>query len=632
MSSLPTQYQEYIHLSRYSRWDYEKGRRETWGETVARYFDFFIQHLKSSNGYTLQGDEVKELEDAVFALEIMPSMRCLMTAGPALEKENIAGYNCSYLPIDSPRAFDELLYVLMNGTGVGFSVEEKYTSQLPFVPSELHPTDTCIDVRDSKLGWAKAFRELISLLYAGLIPTWDLSKVRKAGAVLKTFGGRASGPDPLNQLFLFTCKLFENAKGRRLRPIECHDIVTKTAEVVVVGGVRRSALISLSDLGDEQMRNAKSGRWWEEHPHRALANNSANYHSKPDTGTFLREWASLYESRSGERGIYSSFNARKQVERFDHRDPRDDFGTNPCSEIILRPREFCNLSEVVIRASDKKKDILRKVKLATILGTWQSTLTNFKYLPKTWKSNCEEERLLGVSLTGIMDNKITAFPGPDFLEEMRSVARKTNEEWAEKLKIYPSAAITCIKPSGTVSQLCDSASGIHTRHSDYYIRTVRGDNKDPITQLMKDQGVPNEPDVMKPDQTTVFSFPIKSPEASVKRNDWNAFEQLDQWLIYQEHWCEHKPSVTISVKEDEWAAVGGWVHDNFDSISGISFLPHSDHVYQQAPYQECTKEEYEELLNKMPEIDWTKLSEYEKEDYTTSSQELACTANSCEII
>ena len=632
MSNLPTQYQEYIHLSRYSRWDYEKERRETWEETVGRYFDFFITHLRNHCGYAIDVPTLEELEKAVLNLEVMPSMRCLMTAGPALEKENIAGYNCSYLPIDSLRSFDELLYILMNGTGVGYSVEEKYTSQLPMVPNELHPTDTRIDVRDSKLGWAKAFRELISLLYAGLIPTWDLSKIRKAGAVLKTFGGRASGPDPLNKLFLYTCKIFENAKGRKLRPIECHDIVTKTAEVVVVGGVRRSALISLSDLGDEQMRQAKSGAWWEDYAHRALANNSANYHSKPDTGTFLKEWASLYESKSGERGIYSSFNARKQVERFDYRDPRDDFGTNPCSEIILRPREFCNLSEVVIREGDKEKDLLKKVEYATILGTWQSTLTNFKYIPKKWKENCEEERLLGVSLTGIMDNKLTSNPDPKLLNKMRDYAREVNEKWANTLKIPKSASISCIKPSGTVSQLCDSASGIHSRHSDYYIRTVRGDNKDPITQMMKDQGVPNEPDVMKADTTTVFSFPIKSPKNSIKRDDMSALEQLEMWKVYQEHWCEHKPSVTISVKEDEWTSVGAWVYDNFDSVSGISFLPHSDHVYKQAPYQECTKEEHDALLEKMPKLEWDNLSSYEQEDYTTSSQELACSGNSCEII
>ena len=639
MYELPTDYQKYIHLSRYSRWNYEKESRETWDQTVGRYFSFFREHLEKQCGYIITSDEYSELSQAVLMLDVMPSMRCLMTAGPALEKENVAGYNCSYIPIDSMRSFDELLYVLMNGTGVGFSVEDKYTSQLPMVPNELHPTDTCIMVRDSKLGWAKAFRELMSLLYAGLIPTWDLSKVRPAGSVLKTFGGRASGPVPLNKLFLFTCKLFENAKGRRLRPIECHDIVTKTAEVVVVGGVRRSALISLSDLGDEQMRQAKSGAWWEDFGHRALANNSANYHSKPDTGTFLREWASLYESKSGERGIYSSFNARKQVERNgDRREPRDDFGTNPCSEIILRPREFCNLSEVVIRCSDDVKDLKYKVELATILGTWQSTLTNFRYLPKKWKENCEEERLLGVSLTGIMDNKITngTFHKKEalgeILEELKRYAVHTNKVWAEKLNIPQSSAISCVKPSGTVSQLCDSASGIHTRHSDYYIRTVRGDNKDPITQMMKDQGVPHEPDVMKEDSTTVFSFPIQSPEGSMVRDSLSAVEQLEIWKIYQDHWCEHKPSVTISVKEDEWIEVGNWVNSNFDDISGISFLPYSDHVYKQAPYQDCSEEEYKELKDKMPKLDWSKLNDYEKEDYTIASQELACSGSSCDIL
>ena len=637
MHKLPTTYQEFIHLSRYSRWNYDSGRRETWEETVGRYFRFFLDHLSRNQNYSVKLDEFNELKDAVLELEVMPSMRCLMTAGPALEKENVAGYNCSYLPIDTIRSFDEVLYTLMNGTGVGFSVEEKYTSQLPVVPSELHPTDTCIDVRDSKLGWAKAFRELISLLYAGLIPTWDMSKVRKAGEILKTFGGRASGPDPLNRLFLFTCRTFENAKGRKLRPIECHDIVTKTAEVVVVGGVRRSALISLSDLGDEQMRLAKSGAWWEDYAHRALANNSANYHSKPDTGTFLREWASLYDSKSGERGFYSSYNARKQVERFDYRDPRDDFGTNPCSEIILRPREFCNLSEVVIRSSDDEDDLRRKVKLATILGTWQSTLTNFRYLPKAWKQNCEEERLLGVSLTGIMDNILTCGQQyhtelPDLLESLRSVARHTNKVWADKLGINESAAITCVKPSGTVSQLCDSASGIHTRHSQYYIRTVRQDIKDPLCEFMMDCGVPHEEDIMKPDTTEVFSFAVQAPPNCLTRDSMSAIEQLKIWKVYQDHWCEHKPSVTISVKEDEWLSVGAWVYENFDSISGISFLPHSDHVYKQAPYQECTEEEYKELASKMPEIDWTKLKDYEKEDYTVASQELACTGNTCEVV
>ena len=634
MTQLPTQYQEYIHLSRYARWSYEEGRRETWSETVERYFNFFINHLHKNCGYSVQGDIIAKLEKAVLNLDIMPSMRCLMTAGPALEKENIAGYNCSYIPIDTLRSFDEILYVLMNGTGVGFSVESQYTNQLPVVPDELHNTDSVIAVRDSKLGWAKAYRELISLLYSGLIPRWNMDKVRPAGAILKTFGGRASGPVPLNELFHFTVKIFNNAKGRRLRPIEGHDLVTKTAKVVVVGGVRRSALISLSDIGDEQMRQAKSGAWWEEYGHRALANNSANYHSKPDTGTFLKEWTSLYESKSGERGIYSSSNARKQVERFDHREPRDDFGTNPCSEIILRPRQFCNLSEVIIRADDTIATLKEKVHLATILGTWQSTLTNFRYLSKKWKENCDEERLLGVSLTGIMDCELTnGFVSalPSVLEELRDHARETNKEWSQRLNINESSAITCVKPSGTVSQLCDSASGIHSRHSEYYIRTVRSDLKDPITKLMIDQGVPHEPDVMNPADMMVFSFPIKSPEGAFTRDNRSAISQLEFWKVYQEHWCEHKPSVTVTVKEDEWTEVGSWVYNNFNVVSGISFLPHSDHVYQQAPYQDCTEAEYKELEEQIPVLDWTKLSEYESEDYTTASQELACVGNSCEL-
>tara|TARA_Y100000996_G_scaffold415423_2_gene410091 strand:- start:1989 stop:3929 length:1941 start_codon:yes stop_codon:yes gene_type:complete len=627
--TLPTQYQQFIHLSRYSRWDYEQGRRETWEETVNRYFNFFAKKLDIDFTST---QTLRDLVDAVKNLDVMPSMRCLMTAGPALEKENVAGYNCSYVHIDSPRSFDEIVYILMNGTGVGFSVEEKYTSKLPVIPDKLHKTDTKITVRDSKLGWAKAFKDLIALLYAGVIPEWDMSKVRPAGSVLKTFGGRASGPEPLESLFNFTVRTFQNARGRKLKSIECHDIVCKAAEVVVVGGVRRSALISISDLGDEQMRKAKSGRWWDEHPHRALANNSANYHGKPDTGTFLNEWTSLYESKSGERGIFSSTNAKTQTEKLgDRRDAREDYGTNPCSEIILRSREFCNLSEVVVRESDNQVKIKEKIKYATILGTMQSTLTDFKYLGAEWKKNCEEERLLGVSLTGIMDNELTAYPTPDMLEDFKKVAVKTNEEWAKKLNINPSSAITCVKPSGTVSQLCDSASGIHARHSKYYIRRVRMDRKDPLCKFMQEKGFPFEEDVMN-NSNMVFSFAMQSPVKSVKRDEMDALMQLETWQMYAEHWCEHKPSITVSVKEDEWVDVGSWVYQNFDSISGISFLPHSDHIYQQAPYEECDEKTYIELMSKVPMITWGELSDYEKEDYTTSSQELACTGNACEVI
>jgi len=645
---LPTTYQEYIHLSRYARWDYDKGRRETWDETVERYFNFFAEWLEEKHDYKLENGEKTELENAVKELGVMPSMRCLMTAGPALKKENTAGYNCSYVKVDNQRSFDEILYVLMNGTGVGFSVEEEYTTQLPVIPDELYDTDTVIVVADSKLGWAKAFKELISLLYGGHVPKWDVSKVRPAGAPLKTFGGRASGPEPLVDLFNFTINTFRNATGRKLKQIECHDIVCKTAEIVVVGGVRRSALISLSDLNDREMRFAKSGQWWEQNVQRALANNSVNYKEKPDVGTFMREWLSLYDSKSGERGIYNSMSAKRTVERLNgrYRDgsgdyirrriPREDFGTNPCSEIILRSREFCNLSEVVIRRNDTRESLKAKVKHATILGTFQSTLTDFKYLSREWKRNCDEERLLGVSLTGIMDNPLTnGSKGKldELLEELRDVAYETNCEWADKLGVPRSAAITCVKPSGTVSQLVDSASGIHARHNPFYIRTVRADNKDPLCKLMQEMGFPNEPDVTKPDHTTVFSFPMKSPNGAVCRTDMTAMEQLDLWKTYAESWCEHKPSVTISVKEDEWVDVAAWVYENFDSISGISFLPFSEHVYRQAPYQDCTEAEYKEALKTMPkDVDWAELSKYESQDYTVASQELACTAGGCEVI
>ena len=645
---LPTTYQEYIHLSRYARWDYDKGRRENWDETVERYFNFFAEWLEEKHEYKLENGEKVELENAVKELKVMPSMRCLMTAGPALKKENTAGYNCSYVKVDNQRSFDEILYVLMNGTGVGFSVEEEYTSQLPVIPDELYDTDSVIVVADSKLGWARAFKELISLLYGGHVPKWDVSKVRPAGAPLKTFGGRASGPEPLVDLFNFTINTFRNATGRRLKSVECHDIVCKTAEIVVVGGVRRSALISLSNLNDREMRFAKSGQWWEQNVQRALANNSVNYKEKPDVGTFMREWLSLYDSKSGERGIYNSMSAQRTVERLNgryrdrdgnyirRRDPRADFGTNPCSEIILRSREFCNLSEVVIRRSDTREHLKEKVRHATILGTFQSTLTEFKYLSREWKRNCDEERLLGVSLTGIMDNPLTnGSKGKldELLQELRDIAYETNKEWAEKLGIPQSAAITCVKPSGTVSQLVDSASGIHARHNPFYIRTVRADNKDPLCKLMQEMGFPNEPDVTKPDHTTVFSFPMKSPKDAVFRMDMSALEQLELWKIYAEHWCEHKPSVTISVKEDEWVEVASWVYENFDFISGISFLPFSEHVYRQAPYQDCTEVEYKEALKTMPkDVDWAELSKYESQDYTVASQELACTAGGCEVI
>ena len=633
---LPTLYQQFIHKSRYARWLWDENRRENWDETVARYFDFFQEHLSENNNFILDDDVRKELEESVLSLKTMPSMRCLMTAGEALKRENVAGYNCSYVAVDNIGSFDEILYILMNGTGVGFSVESKFTEQLPIVAEDFHDSETTIVVADSKLGWAKALKELVGMLYVGQVPKWDLTKVRPAGAPLKTFGGRASGPAPLRDLFAFCVSTFKKAAGRRLTTLECHDIVCKIAEIVVVGGVRRSALISLSDLSDDRMRVAKSGEWWKDHIQRALANNSYVAKDNVDVGIFMKEWLSLYESHSGERGIFSRQASKKQAEKFGRRDPNHDFGTNPCSEIILRSREFCNLTEVVVRGDDTLETLKEKVRNATILGIFQSTLTNFKYLSKKWKENCEEERLLGVSLTGIMDCEYTNGKRGDLqtiLNTLRFVAQATAKEWSDKIGIPMPAAITCVKPSGTVSQLVDAASGIHTRHSPFYIRTVRADKKDPLAKMMIEMGFPAEDDVTKPDHTYVFSFPIKAPENAIYRKDMTAIQQLELWLTYQRHWCEHKPSITVSVKEQEWPEVGAWVWKHFDEMSGVSFLPFSDHVYAQAPYQDCTREEYEALAAKMPKnVDWAKLADYEKQDMTIGSQELACVAGACELV
>tara|TARA_R110000765_G_scaffold237412_1_gene340095 strand:- start:847 stop:2547 length:1701 start_codon:yes stop_codon:yes gene_type:complete len=563
----------------------------------------------------------------------MPSMRALMTAGPAAERDNTCVYNCSYLPVDHPRAFDEAMFILLCGTGVGFSVERQSISKLPEVPSDIKDTDDLIVVQDSKEGWAKALRKVVSGLYTGDVPKWDLSKIRAAGERLKTFGGRASGPDPLNDLFNFVVAKFKGAAGRKLNSVECHDIMCKIGEVVVVGGVRRSAMISLSNLSDDRMRHAKSGQWWENEGQRALANNSVAYTDKPDMETFMREWLSLVESKSGERGIFSRIAADDHVKRNGRRETGKEWGTNPCSEIILRPYQFCNLTEVVVRPTDTEKTLANKVRLASILGTIQSTFTDMPYLRPIWRKNTEEERLLGVSLTGIMDNEITSNPSKKLLNKLRDTAVQTNRDYAEQFGISASAAITCVKPSGTVSQLVDSASGIHARHSEYYIRTVRGDNKDPLTQFLTDAGIPAEPCVMKPDSTTVFSFPTKSPDNAVTRNDMTAIEQLELWKTYALEWCEHKPSVTITVRDEEWMNVGAWVFDNFDICSGVSFLPHSDHTYAQAPYQDCDKATYKEAAAKMPKkIDWAKLSEYEMEDNTAGSQTLACSGDACEVV
>ena len=625
--TLPTQLQEYIHLSRYARWLEGEKRRETWEETVSRYTNFFAARFPE----LYPADRINK---SIGALRTMPSMRALMTAGPALDKDEMAGFNCSYVAVDHVRAFDEILYILMCGTGVGFSVERQFINNLPTVSEDFHQSDTLITVKDSKIGWASAFRELVSMLYAGQIPKWDVSKVRPAGAKLKTFGGRASGPKPLVDLFNFTTALFKKAAGRKLNSVECHDLVCKVADIVVVGGVRRSALISLSNLSDDRMRVAKSGQWWVDNGQRALANNSAAYTEKPDMEIFLEEWMALIQSKSGERGIFNRVAAKKKAAEFDRRDPNHEFGTNPCGEIILRSAGLCNLTEVVIRAGDTLEDLMDKVEVATIMGTFQSSLTNYRYVRNVWKRNAEEERLLGVSMTGIMDHEVLSKPSDvaaQWLTQLREHAVKTNAKWAKKLGINASVAITTVKPSGTVSQLVDSASGIHPRYSQHYVRTVRADKKDPLAQFMRAEGFPVEDCVMKPDTTDVFSFPVRGPEHAVFRNDMSAIQQLEHYLMFATNWCEHNPSITVYVRAHEWLAVGDWVYNNFDDVGGVSFLPHTEHVYQQAPYTECSAEEYEALAGRMPTVAWSKLQEFEKEDSTTNQQTLACSSGACEL-
>lgn len=626
----PSSYEEFIYKSRYARWLDKEGRREDWGETVSRLTEYYANSIRGK----MTIEEYAEIQEAIFNLEVMPSMRALMSSGPAMDRCHVPAYNCAYLPVDSLRSFDEAMYILMCGTGVGFSVEEQYVNQLPRISEQHEPTATVIVVADSKEGWAKSLRELITLLVAGQLPQWDVSRVRPAGARLRTFGGRASGPEPLVELFDFTTKLFRGAAGRRLTSLEAHDLMCKIADVVVVGGVRRSAMISLSEVNDDRMRNAKTGAWWERNSQRALANNSAVYNRRrPDMETFMKEWKALYDSKSGERGFFSRYACQNIAARSGRRNTNFEFGTNPCSEIILRPYQFCNLTEIIVRPTDSVVTLERKAKVAAILGTIQSTFTDFKYLRKVWKDNCNEERLLGVSLTGILDNPQVAL-NPSYLEHLKNVVIETNKEWAERLGIPQSTATTCVKPSGTVSQLVDSSSGLHARHSPYYLRTVRADNKDPLTRFLKDAGVYNEPEHLKPDNTTVFYFPRKSPEASIKRDDIGAIQALEIWDTLQRHWCEHKPSATVYVKEHEWMEVGAWVYENFDNLSGVSFLPYDGGTYKQAPYQEVTEEEYNKWVaeHPMPVIDWNDLRFYETEDNTTGSQELACSGGACEVV
>lgn len=625
---LPTQLQQYVHLSRYARWLDGPNRRESWEETVCRYTEFFAARFPDTY-------PAERINKSIMRSRTMPSMRALMTAGPALGIDEMAGFNCAYLAVDHVRAFDEILYILMCGTGVGFSVERQFINSLPTVSEDFHTSDTLITVRDSKVGWATAFRELVSMLYAGQIPMFDVSKLRPAGAKLKTFGGRASGPKPLQDLFAFTIALFKKAVGRKLNSVECHDLVCKIADVVVVGGVRRSALISLSNLSDDRMRVAKSGQWWIDNGQRALANNSAAYTEKPDMGIFIEEWMSLIQSKSGERGIFNRVAAKKKAAEFGRRDPNHEFGTNPCGEIILRSNGLCNLTEVVIRAGDTLDDLMDKVEVATIMGTFQSSLTNYRYVRNVWKRNAVEERLLGVSMTGIMDHELLSRPSDEaakWLAQLRAHAVNVNAKWAKKIGIEPSVAITTVKPSGTVSQLVDSASGIHPRFAPFYVRTVRADKRDPLALFMRAKGFPVEDCVMKPESTDIFSFPVKGPEHAVFRNDMTAIQQLEHYMMFKKHWCEHNPSITVYVRDHEWLAVGDWVYNNFDEVGGVSFLPHTEHSYRQAPYTECTEVEFKELAAGMPVVDWAELREFEHDDSTVGAKELACSAGVCETL
>ena len=626
-----SQFQKYIFKSRYARWVPEQKRREDWLETVTRYINFMSPRIPKS----CREEVTHELCEAIHNMEVMPSMRALMTAGKALEADEIAGYNCSYVAIDDQRAFDETMYILMCGVGVGFSVERQAVNQLPTVAENFFNEDTTIKIKDSKIGWATGLRQLISLLYGGLVPKWDTSAVRPAGSVLKTFGGRASGPEPLDRLFRFTVELFKGAAGRKLTSLECHDLVCMVADVVVCGGVRRSALISLSNLSDDRMRGAKSGQWWIENPQRMLANNSAVYTEKPGVGVFMKEWLALYESKSGERGIFNRESARKHLALSGRRKHKDvEFGVNPCGEIILRPCGLCNLTEVVARPADTRRTLMEKVRKAVILGTLQSTLTSFRYVRKVWQTNAEEERLLGVSLTGIMDNKLLSTNGPELaslLDDLREHAVAVNKEWAEKLRINQSVAVTCVKPSGTVSRLVNSSPGLHASHGEFLVLAVRDDNKNPICKFLKNVGVPWEPEATKPNDMSVFYFPVASPAGAVIRDTLSAVQQLELYLTYKEHWTEHNPSCTVYVKEGEWLDVAAWVLKHFDQIGGVAFLPHTNHIYKQAPYTQITEAEYKDRLAKMPTIDWAGLAALESEDFTVSSQEIACSSGQCDI-
>lgn len=629
-------YQQFIHLSRYARWRDDLGRRESWSETVERYVDYMAEKVSRDTDFEVTDVLKEDLRESILNRDVLPSMRALMTAGPALERENIAGYNCSYLAVDHPRSFDEALYILMNGTGVGYSVEQQDVTQLPSIPMRNDEDIVMFTVPDSKRGWAEALKHVLDCLYEGRMPAWDLSQIREAGARLKTFGGRASGPEPLNDLLRFVMRVFYFAQGRKLTPLEAHEIMCKIGEVVVVGGVRRSALICLTDLDDLEMRDAKNGKFWETKPHLSLANISAVYDKKPSRYDFDKEFDALVASGSGERGIFSRYGAKAAAKEI-NRKAGPLKGTNPCGEIVLRNNQFCNLSTVVVRPEDTLEELKEKVVRAAYLGTFQATLTNFDYLRPIWKENTEEERLLGVSLSGLFGHPVlSGRKGMEMLEEwlfeMRMAAKFANIYLSGLLGINPAAAVTCIKPEGTTSQLVGVSSGSHPWFAEQYIRNVRGDVKDPLSQFLSAVGIPSETDIIS-DQNLVFSFPIAAPEGALTREDLTAVEHLELWAAYREHWTDHNPSVTINVRDNEWDEVREWVWENFDKITGVSFLPYDDHVYEQAPYVPVSDKEFEDLQAKMPEhIDWSELSFFEATDETNGSQELSCMSGACDIV
>jgi ribonucleoside-diphosphate reductase alpha chain len=634
-------YQQVIFKTRYARWVEEEGRRENWDETVKRYCDYFEDHLKEKHSHKIPRKVLKEVYDSIYNLEVMPSMRTLMTSGKALESAEVANYNCAFLVVDAVRAFSEHMYVLMCGAGSGFSVERRFTEKLPEVPEELHPSDTTIIVADSRKGWCAAYNQYLNLLFAGNIAKVNVDKVRKEGTRLKTFGGYASGPGPLLDLFKHTEEIFRGAQGRQLRPIEVFSIMCYIAQIVVVGGVRRSATIALFDKDDIEMRTAKSGYWFNDpkRKHYAMANISAVFETKPAAAEFMDIWRDLVASKAGEPGIlnrkalWEGAEAIGRATRYED-GSRIPYGVNPCSEIVLQPYSFCNLTGAAIRPEDTLEDIKKKVRVATIIGTWQATVTDFDYLRKVWQSNVEDERLLGVCLAGIMDHPVlsqTTEESARWENELRELAWEVNKSIAEDIGINTTASVTAIKPAGNSGELYDVASGIHPRYAPYYIRSIRQSNGDPMTEFLKATGIPHEVSVQNA-RDSIFYFPVKSPEGAICAKDRTAIQQLEHWLHMKRNYATHTISATVYVREHEWIAVGAWVYDNFNEVTGLSFLPYDDHIYQQAPYTPCSAEDYEKARGKMPEeIDWSLLKHFEQSDSTTVSQEFACTGGSCAL-